>query len=149
MYNLGGVIKHGRRAVLSGPRTIAEVPLPTDGDGIDARRGERDAIAGKIVRALNNNADVDQRLSVPTVHLNGTSRGELIEQLRNALTAVHDAERALELACPHGRDYYVQPGDAIGEAMRQHAARLGKLSDVERELEQIAEAILEQKGERR
>jgi hypothetical protein len=56
-------------------------------------------------------------LEIPTVHLNGTSRDELISQLRGAMEAVHAAEKALAQAGPHARDYYVVGPHAIQTAM--------------------------------
>lgn len=80
-------------------------------------------------------------LAVPTIHLGGTSRQELLDQLSNAMAAVSDAEAALGAACPNGRDYYVQGQDAIQEALRQHANRLHNLRAVYIELNEIAEAV--------
>jgi hypothetical protein len=83
-------------------------------------------------------------LEVPTVHLNGPSKGELIKQLRSAMEAVHAAERALANASPHGRDYYVVGPQAIQNAMYQHRARMEKLADVARDLGYIAVRVMEQ-----
>lgn len=80
-------------------------------------------------------------LSVPTVHLNGTSREELLTQLTTAADAVRDAITALQKACPNGRDYYPQGDGATQEARRQHANRLHHLTAVRSELVEIAEAI--------
>jgi len=80
---------------------------------------------------------------VPTVHLNGTSRDELVAQLRTAIEAIHAAESALTKAAPHGRDYYPQGSDAIRVAQQEHAARLVKLQEIESELTEIALAIMD------
>jgi len=80
-------------------------------------------------------------LAVPTVHLNGTSRRELLEQICTALTALQEAEAAVRRASPHGRDYYPQGEDAIGEALRQHTDRLLRLHAIYVELETIGERI--------
>ena len=80
-------------------------------------------------------------LAIPTVHLNGTSREELMEQLLNAVEALRVAIDAVSAACPNGRDYYVQGPDATQEALRQHANRLHNLTAVRVELNEIAEAI--------
>jgi len=80
---------------------------------------------------------------VPTVHLNGTSRDALVDQLRAAIEAIHAAESKLTAAAPHGRDYYPQGSDAIRVAQQEHAARLTKLQEIERELTQIALAIMD------
>lgn len=92
-----------------------------------------------------------QPMMVPTLHLNGTSRRELISQLLGAATAVSKAQDALGQAAPHGRDYYVQDdsataGDAIRQATLQHISRLQRLESVRKELENIAIAMDEQEG---
>jgi len=51
-------------------------------------------------------------MMMPTIHINGTSAKELLEQLRNASVAVREARGALQQAAPHGRDYYPQGHDA-------------------------------------
>lgn len=84
-------------------------------------------------------------VSIPTVHLNGTSKDALVEQLRHAVEAVNRAIDAVSSAAPHGRDYYVQADkDAFTIAARQHAARVVKLSEVAKELETIAIGVLDQ-----
>ena len=86
----------------------------------------------------------DNQLAVPTVHRNGTSGKELLEQMMDARSAVHDAIKAVQNTCPNGRDYYVQGNNATQEAIRQHTARLVALEKVYRELGEIAEAIVDQ-----
>ena len=80
-------------------------------------------------------------LAIPTMHMNGTSRQELIDQLCTAGEALRLAIDALQSACPNGRDYYPQGRDATQEALRQHANRLHNLTAVRAELYEIAEAI--------
>lgn len=77
----------------------------------------------------------------PTIHLNGTSKGELLRQLTDAIIAIGDAEIAVAKACPNGRDYYVQGRGAIDDALREHSDRLARLAAVRSELEQIAEGL--------
>jgi hypothetical protein len=71
---------------------------------------------------------------IPTIHLNGTSREELISQLRTAGEALLEARRALENAAPHGRDYYPQGKGAIQQAQTEHYERLRRIDDVYEEL---------------
>jgi hypothetical protein len=71
---------------------------------------------------------------IPTIHLNGTSREELIRQLRVAGEALLEARRALENAAPHGRDYYPQGKGAIQQAQTEHYERLRRIDDVYEEL---------------
>ena len=55
---------------------------------------------------------------------------------------------ALAQASPNGRDYYVQGPDATSAAIRQHNLRMNALRNVMQELQEIAEAVDEQKGGR-
>jgi hypothetical protein len=71
---------------------------------------------------------------IPTIHLNGTSREELIRQLRVAGEALLEARRALENTAPHGRDYYPQGKGAIQQAQTEHYERLRRIDDVYEEL---------------
>jgi hypothetical protein len=84
-------------------------------------------------------------LAIPTVHMNGTSKAELVEQLREAARAIRTAKDALAMSAPHGRDYYTQSDpSAIGKATREYAARQLKLAEVYSELEEIAIAVQNQ-----
>lgn len=77
----------------------------------------------------------------PTLHLNGTSREELQRQLDAASDACREAMQALMAAAPNGRDYYPQGYDALGEAFREHTARLQKLADVRNDIEVLREHV--------
>ena len=74
----------------------------------------------------------------PTIHLNGTSKGELLDQLCTAGSAVGDAIRALHDAAPNARDYYPQGPSAIGMAINEHSGRIAALVRVSEELDAIA-----------
>jgi hypothetical protein len=76
-------------------------------------------------------------LTTPTIHLNGSSAFNLAEEYRAAYSAVGDAIRAVQSTAPNGRDYYVQGPDALGKANAEHLARLQRLSDVQKELEDL------------
>jgi hypothetical protein len=80
-------------------------------------------------------------LILPTIHINGTSKEQLYEDLCNALYAVSAAREAVQAAAPNGRDYYTQSGNALQQALAQHAERLRALQTVYDELEAIAEHI--------
>jgi hypothetical protein len=82
-------------------------------------------------------------LAAPTVHLNGTSGKELLEQIRNAHHAVAEARRVHGLAMPNARDYYLQIG-GCRLALEQHRQRAAALAAVEADLEKIGEAICNQ-----
>ena len=74
----------------------------------------------------------------PTIHLNGTSKQALLDQVLDAAHAVQDAIKALENATPNGRDYYPQGADAIKLAIAEHTARVTKLKEVFGELAKLA-----------
>lgn len=81
-------------------------------------------------------------LAIPTVHLNGTPKAELIEQLCNAYNALQEALKVMRQATPNGRDYYVQADkEALTDALRQHNYRQAKVCEVMDDLEQITIAI--------
>lgn len=85
---------------------------------------------------------ITAELPIPTVHLNGTSADALVEQLRNAVTAVSAALVACSAACPNGRDYYLTGN--INAAISAHSARLDHLQAVCTELEQLWQGVVEQ-----
>jgi hypothetical protein len=79
----------------------------------------------------------------PTIHLNGTSRNELLEQWGNAYHALADARKALYDAQPNGRDYYPQGPDAITAATVDHIARLEAIESVMDEIDALREKAYE------
>lgn len=81
-------------------------------------------------------------LAVPTIHLNGSGKKNLTEQLENAVIALNNALDALQQAAPHGRDYYPQGDDAYNLAARQHRSRIESLHLVQNELKDIWERIV-------
>ena len=81
------------------------------------------------------------KLTLPTIHLNGTSRERLIEQYTAAADAINDAYHALMAAAPNGRDYYPQGPQAMEAATREHIDRLSRLDAIHFELVELAEAI--------
>lgn len=80
-------------------------------------------------------------LTVPAVHLNGTSRDGLLEGYMEAIDALRLAMKALQAAAPHERDYYVQAGDTFCMAQNQHFTRLARLRETLDELNTIAEHV--------
>jgi hypothetical protein len=77
-------------------------------------------------------------LTFPTIHLNGTSRKELVDGYVKAHSAVNAALAAVAATYPNGRDYYPQGDRAIQLAMDQHSARLEHLKQVLAELDELA-----------
>jgi len=80
---------------------------------------------------------------VPTIHLNGTSKEALLEQVVAAQAAVCAALHALREAWPNGRDYYPQGPGALREAEAEMNSRCARLDSVDRELGALALAIYE------
>ena len=76
---------------------------------------------------------------LPTIHLGGTSRATLLDDIADALNALRDALHALSITTPSTRDY-PKPGD-ISLAMAQHLDRKKRLESVIAELEGLAEHI--------
>ena len=82
----------------------------------------------------------------PTVHMNGTSRQELLDQVCDTMTAITNAIRVLEQSAPNARDYYPQnrpeqTADPYRTANAEHCNRVATLAAVNAEFEDIAEHI--------
>ncbi len=82
----------------------------------------------------------------PTIHLNGTSKRALLDQLSAAYSELSSASALLRVAMPHDRDYYPQ-GDGAGHAAREHrSSQIEAVQRVMRELEAEAISIQAQPG---
>ena len=77
----------------------------------------------------------------PTIHLNGTSKERLLEDIEEAYNALNVAFAKMKEVTPNGRDYYPQGPDAIYKAQDEHRARMQKLTDVQIDLQELAEHI--------
>jgi hypothetical protein len=80
-------------------------------------------------------------MKIPTIHLNGTAKQDLMDALSDAYFAIGEAQRKLSETAPNGRDYYPQGSEAIYTATEEHRARWQKLEDVRQELDQMRDAI--------
>lgn len=80
-------------------------------------------------------------MMVPTVHLNGTSREELLQQAMAATDKILEAMEVLSCAMPHGRDYYPQGPDALSRAQAEHKSRIERLDSVLSETRDLASLI--------
>lgn len=78
---------------------------------------------------------------VPTIHLNGTSKAALLDDLGEAAVAIDAAYRAVKQTAPNGRDYYPQGPLALGAALAEHEDRLRRLDAVKAEIEALMDAI--------
>lgn len=85
-------------------------------------------------------------MRIPTVHLNGTGKEELAEQVLHAGSMLRLAITAMESAAPNGRDYYPQGPDAIREAQEEHRDRVRRVQAVRDELCAMWEGITSQEG---
>src|SRR5262245_33043698 len=85
---------------------------------------------------------------IPTVHLNGTDPKSLLDDLRNAIAVLREAEGMLERCTPHDRDYYPQGAFAGAKARVDHLFRLARVRHNIDELERIREGVQAQADER-
>ncbi len=66
----------------------------------------------------------------PTVHLNGTSRGELMAQQNQVMAAAKLLMDVMYNAMPHDRDYYPQHGPAGQKARDEWIEEIRKVSAI-------------------
>ena len=78
---------------------------------------------------------------IPTIHMNGTSRKDLLDQVCNAGSAGRAFIDALAKMSPNGRDYYPQGLEAFSLADDEHTARIAKVREIMDELTDLCEAI--------
>lgn len=82
-----------------------------------------------------------REIQAPIVHLNGTSKEYLQEQIEAAYSALNAAYDVLKKTAPNGRDYYPLGPDAMKRAQDQHTNRLIRISNTLTELETIQTLI--------
>lgn len=82
-------------------------------------------------------------LATPSIHLNGTSKDELLKQVVDAHAKLSEALTALSKSAPHKRDYYIQANgdDNYRRAVNQYVSRSQRIIDVQDELKILAEDI--------
>ena len=70
--------------------------------------------------------DDDKQLTYPLVHMNGTSKEDLLDGYQKAWEALSRASDALAATSPHARDYYPKENGnrEYGYAYRQHLDRM-------------------------
>ena len=79
-------------------------------------------------------------MQAPLIHLNGSGRERLLDQIRDAAHAVREAEVTLAQTMPHRRDYYPIPGGGdweFDQAIGEYASRMNRLHSVYTELEEL------------
>jgi hypothetical protein len=77
----------------------------------------------------------------PTIHLNGTSPGELTHTLQAASDLLWATIKAVTDTAPNARDYYPQGPAAYGDALTEHIGRVQRLTDVRAELIELERLI--------
>jgi hypothetical protein len=84
----------------------------------------------------------EKTLAIPTIHLNGSSKKELIDDLKDATYSLRVSKIKLSKTMPNARDFYVQKDPyAYQIAQEQHEDRLNRLESVYEELQAILNAI--------
>lgn len=83
-----------------------------------------------------------EKIIVPVIHLNGTSKKELMRQAEEAGEALSKAIDALYKMTPNGRDYYHT--DNFRDAVERHCARVRLVADVKGEIDVILDGLDEQ-----
>lgn len=81
-------------------------------------------------------------MRLPTIHINGTHRNNLLEGLSKVSSTLGDALYAMRRASPNARDYYPQGQEAFAEAASGHASRIERISSVAAEIEAMIEHVL-------
>lgn len=85
-------------------------------------------------------------MTLPTIHMNGTSKESLIDDLCEASLAINTAYEALKRTAPNGRDYYPQGPDALSAAVKEHDDRCRRLDAIKAEIDELTIAIDEGGG---
>lgn len=79
----------------------------------------------------------------PCVHMNGTGKDTLIENLSVVYAALEVARETLRNAVPNGRDYYLGTW-TLKDADAQHKRRLEAIDTLQKDLESEMELISNQ-----
>jgi hypothetical protein len=85
---------------------------------------------------------------LPTIHLNGTSKNDLLEGWLKMSHALGDALKLMYSEGPNGRDYYTQGPMGLHTAQAEHEARIVKIKEVQREIDAIVDHIADAEGGR-
>ena len=86
---------------------------------------------------------LEQETIHPIVHINGTSRCDLLQQVLDVRSALSKVRDAMCAATPHARDYYVsRDPDLYRKAREQHFKRLGLIEALFTEYETLAEKLV-------
>lgn len=145
-----GYMTQGERIELSG--CVGDA-LKVLGDGMlqrapSAASASIDAgVVAQCLEAVERRAmseSNENTLVYPTVHLNGTSKDALVDQLIAVTDALGDAQRKLDDANPNGRDYVKPSKFTIQDALAQHKRWGATLHALRNEIGTVTELIADQ-----
>jgi len=85
-------------------------------------------------------------MMTPTIHLNGTGKRALLDELQTAHAALAAAIDVVRQVTVHGRDYYPQGPAAYTQARHEMDGRLAALAGVQADLQAMYEALSAQGG---
>lgn len=84
-------------------------------------------------------------VTIPTIHLNGTSADALCSEIREVVDAISVTKQKLAGMTVHGRDHYVKADkNSFNEARNEHTARFAALDKLEAELTELYLGIRDQ-----
>jgi hypothetical protein len=87
-------------------------------------------------------------ITIPTIHLNGSSKQFLIDQWSKTMEMLRLSMDCMRDCTPNGRDYYPQGEGVTEKARDEHADRSRKIQEVHDELMQIAIGVDKQRAAR-
>jgi len=88
-------------------------------------------------------AATETKTVFPCVHMNGTGKDALIENLSVVYAALEVARETLRNAAPNGRDFYIGTW-TLKDADAQHRRRLEAIDALQKDLESEMELISNQ-----
>jgi hypothetical protein len=84
-------------------------------------------------------------VTLPRIHLNGTSARALMDEIREAHTALTAARDALSNMTVHGRDHYIcSIPFSFSLARDEHCARIASIDKIIAEIGELYQGIVDQ-----
>jgi hypothetical protein len=78
-------------------------------------------------------------LTRPIIHLNGTPKSRLLEDLSDAYDKLNDLYAAMKKCTPNQRDYYIHADqEAFSKASKEHEDRLRLLDRIQEEIDDLS-----------
>lgn len=84
---------------------------------------------------------MSENIMLPSIHVNGTSARQLLDDYHDAAHHLQEALNALDRCAPNGRDYYPQGQFAINRAIEEHVRRTSWIRSALAEIEAIGEHV--------